>query len=183
MKEFCEEIVPLSLYAESFYSAEPDARFRPVLGNQSYDAVVENSTGVVQEYLQFTMAYDGYQFRLQMEHLDRYGHAPLTGPELRRNEQGDLEEQASEAGIVSEREAIELQWIRSAVERKSNFRYEDKTTLVVYFITNGLMSPYYAQRVDRFVQSEVLGMASDFRHLTIVGYGDGLPLSYELDAA
>lgn len=118
VKEFSEEVLPLNLYAEAYYKDDDDVRFRPVIGNQSYHAVVETVDGMPLHYVQVTQACDGYQAHLQMLHLEEYGHAPLTGPNLRKKEHGGIVESKLEFQRKDLRIAAELEIIRAQSHRE-----------------------------------------------------------------
>lgn len=56
-KEFLDEILPLSYFAVIEYPG--DFSIQPVLGNQGFDVVVYNESGVVHEHLELTAPHDG----------------------------------------------------------------------------------------------------------------------------
>ncbi len=56
-KEFLDEVLPLSYFAEQHY---PDTyTLQPVLGNQGYDAIVYDDASVEHERLEITKPHDG----------------------------------------------------------------------------------------------------------------------------
>ena len=80
VKKFKEEIWPLALFAGAFYKGRADVLFKPVIGNQSYDALIlKVSAHEVLRHLQITQSFDGYQNYLRMLHLEEHGRAPVTG--------------------------------------------------------------------------------------------------------
>ena len=73
-KQFVEEVYPLSIYGMHKYAINSTARLTPVLGNQSYDALVEDSSAKVQYKLEITQAHEGQDEYLRMLALKRDGH-------------------------------------------------------------------------------------------------------------
>jgi hypothetical protein len=134
IKEFKEEVWPLSLFADAFYKGRTDLLFGVTVGGQSYDArILRASTLEVVRYLQITQSFDGYQNYVRMLHLEQYGSAPLATP-LKRG-RGQSEIPKAEGHIVDHKEALgrSLSRVLAAVERKSRMRYERNTALIVEF--------------------------------------------------
>ena len=57
-KEFLDEILPLSYFAEIAYPN--DFTVQPVIGNQGFDAIVYNGSGIIHEKLELTTPHDGF---------------------------------------------------------------------------------------------------------------------------
>jgi hypothetical protein len=137
LKEFLEEIWPLANYAWLFFRDHRDVRFQPVIGNQSYDALLVDESGSTLCRFEITQALHGeagYQDRLRREHLEQYGHAPLTGPRLERGpDSGGIAESWGEC--VEHTDAVEatLCQIRAAIQEKAAKAYPADTALIVEF--------------------------------------------------
>ena len=86
MKKFMEEVWPLALFADAFYKGRREILFQPVLGWESYDALVlEVSSDKIAHHLQITQSFDGYQNHLRMLHLEEHGRAPVTGSKFEKD--------------------------------------------------------------------------------------------------
>jgi len=56
-KEFLDEVLPLSYFAEVEYPS--NFTIQPIMGNQGFDAVVYNEAGVLHERLELSVPHDG----------------------------------------------------------------------------------------------------------------------------
>jgi len=173
-KKFCEEIWPLAIYAKIFFGNRSDVSFKPVIGNQSHDAVlVEDKSGETLMYFEITQALDekaGYQERLRMEHLDKYGHAPTTGPPLMRVKSGVVQQEA-EASLNRDWVAETICLIRKAIQKKAQKSYRRDTVLIVQISDS---SPFwfqegYEKRFDAAAKADLCQLASAFSELALVG--------------
>jgi hypothetical protein len=155
VKEFIEEVWPLALFADAFYKGRDDFLFRPVLGCESYDALIlKASSRKTVHHLQITQSFDGYQNHLRMLHLVEHGRAPLTGSKLERDRAtGRVLETWPEA--VEHDQLLEqtFEHIRDAVRRKSQMRYGADTSLIVEFEDNHIHSESDRLALDRFARS------------------------------
>jgi hypothetical protein len=182
VKQFVEEVVPMSWFANAYYKGEEDVLFKVVLGNQSYDAIVLDAKGQERFYLQVTLAFDGYQSHLRMLHMTRFGHAPMSGVKLAKDANGNIPEAYAECENKDERRAAEFQQILEAVRRKAGKRYEKNTHLIVSFRSDGIVDNEYMRRLDEFIRSDVLTIENYFQELVFVS---GIPehhLRYEANA-
>lgn len=93
-KELIHEALPMALFAYRHFEASQRVIVRHILGNQSYDAIVEDSRehpGPVQ-YIEVTVSDWDYIEALRAELLNRDGHAPAytevtaAGPKTNRTE-------------------------------------------------------------------------------------------------
>lgn len=71
LKEFFDEIVPLSRFADAVYPA--DYRISPVLGNQGFDAEVRNAEGLFIERVEIANPVNGSSMAEAREELVRFG--------------------------------------------------------------------------------------------------------------
>ncbi len=182
VKQLVEELLPIRWYADAFHRGDADTRFEVVIGNQSYDAIVRDSDSSIAGYLQVTLAFDGYQSRLRMEHLRDYGHAPMTGVELERGEDGKVAETWSECEDKDLRISAEFQQILTAFQKKAEKRYEKNTSLVVSFRSDGVIDEDYMRRLDVFVNEQILPIEHTFESLVFVSSSEGFYLGYATSA-
>lgn len=75
-KEFIEEIYPLSLFFELKYYGKNE-KCCPIIGNQGYDAVIENQDGSIIEYVELTWPIDGQRSSFRWKQLNTIGHTEL----------------------------------------------------------------------------------------------------------
>jgi len=180
VKKFTEEIWPLALFADAFYNRRTDVLFKPVIGNQSYDAtIVERSTLRILQYLQITQSFDGYQKYLRMLHLDQYGRAPLTGSEI-RCDRATRHVAQTWPNAVAHKELLRqtFQQILDAVNRKSLMRYEANTSLIIEFEDYHIHSDADREALDQFAHSELMRAATNFTALYLVSDRERLAFGY-----
>ena len=182
VKQVVEELRPIRWYADSFYAGDDRVFFEIVLGNQSYDAIIRDEDGNVIKYLQVTLAFDGYQSRLRMEHMTQYGHTPMTGVILERDNDGNIPEAFSEFENKNERIAAEFVKILDTFKKKADMRYEKNTVLIINFRSDGLIDDDYIRRLDSFVRDQILPINHDFSELVLVSGIPGKSLSYAANA-
>ena len=184
VKEFIEEVWSLALFADAFYQSREDFLFQPVLGCQSYDALIlAASSRKTVHYLQITQSFDGYQNHLRMLHLEEHGRAPLTGPQLQKDRNsGRVSETWPEA--VDRDEVLEqaFEHIRDAVRRKSRMCYEAHTSLIVEFEDDYIHPESNGLALDRFARSILVPAAAIFDALYLVSDRQRLAFGYQIDA-
>ena len=172
LKELLEEIWPLANYAWIFFPERNDIRFQPVIGNQSYDALLVDESGSTLCYFEITQALHGeagYQDRLRREHLEKYGRAHLTGPPLERDpDSGFIAETWGE--WVDHSDAVETNFsrIRAAIEAKTTKAYSANTALIVEFQCIHLQHPNDQAALDALAKSTLCGLASQFSELALI---------------
>jgi hypothetical protein len=185
VKQFIEEIWPLSLFADAFYRGRPDVLFKPAVGNQSFDALlIDASTHCILHHLQITQSFDGYQNYLRMLHLEEHGRAPVTGPGLEKNKaSGRVRETWPEAVRHDQVLAQTFKAIQVAVWRKSRMRYESDTSLIVEFEDNHIHSESDRRALDEFARSTLVLAAAHFAALYLVSDRERLAFKYNIRAA
>lgn len=182
VKVFVEEIWPLALFADAFYKGRPDVLFKPVVGNQSYDALlIDASTDRVLHHMQVTQSFDGYQNYLRMLHLEEHGRAPVTGPGLKKDKaSGRVQETWPEVVRHDQVVAQTFEAIQAAVRRKSRMRYESDTSLIVEFEDNHIHSESDRRALDEFARSTLVPGAQHFVALYLVSGREGLAFKYDI---
>ena len=80
-KQFFEEVWPLALLAKQLFGDSDQVICEPVLGNQKYDALIEDRRGdaSIQIKVEFTIAVDGHDDHLRMKELNEKGRANAYG--------------------------------------------------------------------------------------------------------
>jgi hypothetical protein len=80
-KQLVEEVWPLALLAKQFFGDTDKVFCQPVLGNQNYDALIEDGRceAPIQIKVEFTIAIDGYDEHLRMEVLNERGRVSAYG--------------------------------------------------------------------------------------------------------
>lgn len=185
VKRFKEEIWPLALFADAFYKGRADVLFKPVMGNQSYDALIlEASAHEVLHHLQITQSFDGFQNYLRMLHLVEHGRAPVTGAMLQKDKAtGRVPETWPEAVPHDRVLAQTFEAILEAVQRKSQMRYESDTSLIIEFEDNHIHSESDRRTLDKFARSTLVPAAAHFAALYLVSDRGRLAFKYESGAA
>lgn len=185
VKKFKEEIWPLALFADAFYKGRTDVLSKPVIGNQSYDALIlkvsaHASANEVLHHLQITQSFDGYQNYLRMLHLEEHGRAPVTGAMLHKDKAtGRVPKTWPEAVSHDRVLAQTLNTIHDAVRRKSRMRYESDTSLIVDFEDNHIHSESDRRALDGFARSTLVPAAANFAALYLVSDRERLAFKCE----
>jgi hypothetical protein len=134
-KELISEARPMALFAHRFFEASPSVIICHLLGNQNFDARVDDqreSKGNV-EYLEATTTLMTYEDSLRMEVLSKEGHVAAYGPVVAIGPKYNREK-ITATGTAREHTAIRadhLLLIQQSVERKAGKTYRRGTVLVV----------------------------------------------------
>ncbi|HEX3357698.1 MAG TPA: hypothetical protein VHS31_12075 [Tepidisphaeraceae bacterium] len=133
-KQFIEEVYPLGLWASRVYGDRQDIRCKPVLGNQSYDAVITDcATTPHREFrIEITQAMEGYDDHLRMEYMERHGGVSMIGKPQRSGTRADRKidvpfEAAGHGTLIGRAE----EQVRSALANKAVKAYAPNTSLLV----------------------------------------------------
>jgi len=181
VKRFKEEVWPLALFADAFYKGRADVLLKPVIGNQSYDALIlEASAHKVLHHLQVTQSFDGYQNYLCMLHLVEHGRAPVTGVMLQKDKgTGRVPETRPEAVRHDLLLLQTFEAIHAAVRRKSPMRYESDTSLIVEFQDNHIQTKSDRRALDKFARSTLVPAVAHFAALYLVSDRERLAFKYK----
>jgi len=136
-KELMLEAFPIGLFAARYFEASDQVRIGLKIGNQNFDALVEDrrSTSSAVEHIEVTIAGDGEEDYLRMRALHERGEVSglgrLTKTGTRRT--GLTVTVASE--MVSQQQVLtnERARVARAIERKLGKPYPDNTVLVLAF--------------------------------------------------
>ncbi|MBI5660298.1 MAG: hypothetical protein HZC43_12320 [Nitrosomonadales bacterium] len=79
--KFLKEVWPLALLTKQLFGDSDQVICEPVLGNQKYDALIEDRRGdaPIQIKVEFTIAVDGHCDHLRMKELNEKGRASVYG--------------------------------------------------------------------------------------------------------
>ncbi|MCA9645607.1 MAG: hypothetical protein KC492_33180 [Myxococcales bacterium] len=174
-KTFAEEVWPLASYARLFYPGRTDLMFRPVVGDQPFDAVLETAAGTLIKHIEVTLALDGaagYQAHLRMQHIVTHGHVSFATMPLARN-RATGEVSHSEAIMVSPdvERAEELDRIRTAALRKAAKRYPPHTALIVEYERQRVRDQAGYECVQDCCEALFAEIAGTFNELALVDGG------------
>ena len=77
-KELTDEALPMALFAHRYFDGSPDVLISHVIGNQQYDATVEDRRANASpiQYIETTVSDRDYTESLRMEILNRDGSVP-----------------------------------------------------------------------------------------------------------
>jgi len=134
-KELWGEARPIALFAHRYFDASPQVIIRHVIGNQNYDATVDDRRerpGAVR-FIEVTLSDQTRDDSIRMELLNRDGHAPGTGPvraEGPRRNRRVLEGRAEAVDHIASREQA-LGAVHEAITRKLGLQYPAGTALIV----------------------------------------------------
>jgi hypothetical protein len=134
-KELWGEARPIALFAHRYFDASRQVTIRHVIGNQNYDATVDDRRehpGPVR-FIEVTLSDQTRDDSIRMELLNRDGHAPGTGPvraEGPRDNRRILEGRSEAVDHVDLREQA-LGAVRDAIARKLGVQYPAGTALIV----------------------------------------------------
>jgi hypothetical protein len=183
IKEFKEELLPLALFADAFYSCDKAIQFQLTKGNQSFDARILDAQEDVVEYLQITLSDMNYQTHLQMIHLSEYGKAPRFGEALVKQRDGTVAYKQCQTGEAGDIVKGELNKINAAVDRKSNMGYEENTSLIVSFSGELFCRNEDIDLLHEYVKSNLIPKLGRYNTLYLVSGQKEHDYRYETSAA
>lgn len=178
IKELNEELTPLARLADRFYPDRDDVLFKPMIGNQSHDAeIICASTKKTIQSIEITQAYDPNS-HYRREHLADHGHAPQTGRFI-RDHVGRVVP-AGDRGVRSgQLQKSVCDWVAEAVCRKTNRTYSSGTALIVAIEEWLMRNDRDREKLDEFVQAQVLSSSLPFEDLYLLGIEPAITLHYK----
>jgi hypothetical protein len=136
-KQFAEEVYPLALFGQRKYGDTDQILMQPIIGNQSYDAVITDlgSKPAFESYVEITQAHEGendYLFRFV---LSRQGIAFGYSPPIKTGTKKTGLGVSIPPKVVSPSEVAtkELKKIVDAAKRKAAKDYPINTSLIIVF--------------------------------------------------
>ncbi|MFC1958970.1 hypothetical protein ACFLV6_03575 [Chloroflexota bacterium] len=173
-KEFVEEILPLAIFGERNFGSTDQVLLKPVIGNQSYDAVITDlrTEPASQSYVEITQSHEGENEYLRsfVQHnkglVCRYGTVSKIGTK-RTGMQVSIE---PDGACVEKAAKDDLEKILAAAERKKGKDYPVNTSLIIFFAD----SLHFPRVVDDahlgdFVNRNILKLDLRFSALYLVG--------------
>jgi hypothetical protein len=174
-KKFREEIVPFRFFINNLYPGRTDIKCIPNLGNENYDAIIQNySVRPTSELkVEFTYAIDGYDLSLRLEVLHENGIVSLTdqiNKDTGTKNKGRKIEFKSEADKDSEEVLFDL--IKKRAEEKCHGIYGNNHILVIIFSDNFLLfsddkDPNALSRPGEFLNKEIATLPLDFQRVYV----------------
>lgn len=167
-KYFANELVlearPMALFALRYFDASSDVTIRHVIGDQSYDAIVEDRREIPGpiRYLEATTTLRNYADSLRMELLSRDGHAPAFGSVRAEGPRHNRRAITAEGGAHEHRAIRDerLARVREAVDRKAKKRYPPGTALIVAVDdATGFSEPEDLEALDLLARETLVPMA------------------------
>lgn len=136
-KQLVEEVYPLSIFASLRFSDANNVKFRPVIGNQKYDALITDYSVSPprQSKLEITQAHEGETEFLRRLMLQEQRWAPASG---QINKSGTKNTGIKLTPNLASKRVDDLQneqidLIRRALDRKLKNEYESDTALLIMF--------------------------------------------------
>lgn len=183
-KQLVEEALPLGIFALHHYRSSEDVRLRLVLGNQNYDAVIDDqrSNHSPFSFVEVTQAHAGEEEHLRMIALEEYGHVNMLGRVRKSSTEArginvKVKQLAESHHVVL---AKELERIEAAVRRKAGKEYPEGTALLVVF--DDYISINDSKDFDalRACLERLLPELAQFSWFSVVGWSKRTFLEFDL---
>ena len=186
-KELTDEALPMALFVHRYYDGSLDVSITHVVGNQKYDATVEDRRANPSpiQYIETTVSDRDYTESLRMEMLNRdgsvpaYGDVRVEGPKGRRT----VLEARSMAVNHDEIRKQHIAAVIDVVNGKAAKRYPNNTALVVRIDDAG---PFREDNdvvaLDEVARDQVVPLLSgrEFKVLALEG-SRRVHLAYDLE--
>ena len=173
-KQFEEEVYPLALFGQRKYGDTDQILMQPIIGNQSYDAVVTDlrSKPASESYIEITQSHEGendYFRRLVLGHKGFvFGHSRAIKKGTRQNRQVSIPPQVVTPSDVAR---DELGRIVDAARRKEAKDYPANTSLIIVFEDDWFFRQAVDDtRLDTFVKENILKLDLRFSTLYLIGW-------------
>ncbi len=172
-KQLVEEALPLGLFASLHFQASDHVTINLVLGNQNYDATVEDRREQKSPFtfIEVTQAHEGENDYLRMLALDRNGHVSAHGGVRKTGTKATGIHVKVESTAQSHSTLLtqELDRIEAAIQRKMGKPYPPDTALVVACNDYTFMWKEPEMMALRSRLTPLLCNLSSFRWLAVVG--------------
>jgi hypothetical protein len=173
-KQFEEEVYPLALFGQRKYGDTDQILMQPIIGNQSYDAIVTDlrSKPASESYIEITQSHEGendYFRRLVLGHKGFvFGHSRAIKKGTRQNRQVSIPPQVVTPSDVAR---DELGRIVDAARRKEAKDYPANTSLIIVFNDDWFFRQDVDDRyLDTFVKKNILKLDLRFSMLYLIGW-------------
>lgn len=140
LKQFAEEVYPLSIFAKFKFDDRNDVTLQPVIGDQNYDVLITDCSFSPPNVskLEITQAHEGEQDYLKRVMLLEKGGTPISQPIMKTGTKnaGGIEVKASRGAVypVEDYQNKQINLIIEALKRKIKKEYESNTSLLIFFL-------------------------------------------------
>jgi hypothetical protein len=183
-KPLVEEALPLGIFAAHHFGGSDDVTIALVLGNQNYDATIEDHRAQKSSFsfIEVTQAHEGENKYLRMLVLEREGHVSLLGPVHKSGTKVtgihvEVEGAALRHSTVLQRE---LDRVEAAILRKTGKPYPSDTALLVVFDDYISIEDESDLEALRSRIQPLLSCLGNFRWLAVVGWSKRTFLEFDL---
>lgn len=178
LKQFVCEALPIATLCERYFGSSESVFVTHIVGNQNYDAVVEDarddSTGL--EYLEITQASENFDSKHRMIYLSNHGSVPLFSElNVSRGEGGEPNVEIAESQALAHDRIVAdiFDSIAAVAEKKANKHYPANTALVIVFDPGpAFRTPADEAALDECIVTRVLPQLTNFRTV-FISAGDG----------
>lgn len=174
-KQLMEEVYPLALFGWRKFGNTDQILMQPIIGNQSYDAVVTDmrSEPACQSYVEITQSHEGESDYLRRFVLQKRGIVPMHSPVIKTGTKTTGRQVSIARKVVRADEVAtnELQRIVAAANRKAGKTYPISTWLIIVFDDNCFFRlAINDANLDSFVEKHLLKLDLRFSTLNLVGW-------------
>lgn len=174
LKQFTEEIYPLSRLASFLFDGRNDVTLQLVIGNQNYDAVITDYafSPPHENKLEITVAEDKEYLMREMLQAEKY--APITGNIEKKGTKHTGEKYRASIDAREPEDYLNKQKevLSQTLEKKLKKRYEPNTSLLIMFYDTGISSDERGvwEPLSSFIKDELWSKAEQqFAVLYLVG--------------
>lgn len=176
-KPLVEELLPLGLLCKCFFQFDPRVTITPVLGNQNFDATVQDQRSPPSKFskIEITQAHEGENDFLRMLYLEREGHTNLLG----RVEKSGTKQTGISVSVASEAQshnhvlADKIKLVSNALDRKLAKEYDMDTALLVVFDDMiAIQSDRDCEAVTHFLRGNREKLLAKFGWVGVIGWGE-----------
>ena len=174
-KQLMEEVYPLALFGYRKFGNNDQILMQPVIGNQSYDAVVTDlrSKPASQSYVEITQSHEGENDYLRSLVLEEKGFVFMRSPVSKTGTKKTGRQISIPAKALSADEVArnELGKIVDAAKRKVGRNYPINTSLIIVFGDDW----FFRQAIndaalDNFVKKHILKLDLRLSKLYLLGW-------------
>jgi len=174
-KQLMEEVYPLAIFGWRKFGNTDQILMQPIIGNQSYDAVVTNlrSEPASQSYVEVTQSHEGENDYLRRLVLQQQGFTFGHSPVIKKGTKKTGLQVSIPPKVVSPHEVAddELRRILDAAERKAAKDYPMNTSLIIVFHDDWFFRRAVDDaNLDAFVKEHILKLDLRFSTLYLVGW-------------
>ncbi|MGB5925422.1 MAG: hypothetical protein WBH01_04935 [Dehalococcoidia bacterium] len=170
-----DEIYPLAMFGQRKFGNTDQILMQPIIGNQSYDAVVTDLTSkpASRSYIEITQSHEGESEYLRRCVLEQRGIVTMHGPVIKTGtkktgRQVNIPRRAVNADEIATKE---LKKIADAAKRKAGKDYPVNTSLIIVFEDDWFFRQAVDDsRLDTFVKENILKLDLRFSTLYLIGW-------------